>query len=180
MNRNILVGLTIILAGITGWSSTAAAQSAANIGGRTSITANLSVATTKPDVGEDFTALVLGALGAYTTESGRFEVGGGLTILGLFSDAVDGGIYNLTGQARVNSNPLGPEENVLVYLGGVVGVSFIDFDGFSDEIGIFGPKVGAEFYISPNTAIQIEDTFVGDTEGGVSNTLTVGFKLLFQ
>ena len=125
------------------------------------------------------TTLVLGAQAAYTTESARFEFGAGLTIFGIFS-SFDASAYSLTVQGRVNSNPLGPEENVLLYLGGVVGASFVEFDGANDEIGVFGPKIGAEFYISPNTAIQIEDVFLGDTEGGISNNLTIGVKFLFK
>lgn len=162
-----------------GWGTSAAAQNAVEIGGRSSVTANLSVTTTAPDDFDDSTTLLLGGLAAYTTEDARFEVGGGLTILGLFS-SFDASAVSLSGQARINSDALGPEENVLLYLGAVVGVAFIEVDGFNDEIGIFGPKVGAEFYFTPDMAFQVEDVLVGDTEGGVTNSLTIGLKLLFE
>jgi hypothetical protein len=183
MIRRQSLGITLLAAGFfaVGGSSTAAAQGATDIGGRFSITGNFSVATTKPDDFDESTALTLGVLGAYTTESGRFEVGGGLAILGLFTDPFDAAIYNLTAQGRINSNPLGPEENVLLYAGGVIGLGVIDTDIADDEeVGVFGPKVGAEFYVTPSMAIQIEDVFLGDTEDNITNNFTVGFKLLFN
>jgi hypothetical protein len=165
---------------VMAWTTTATAQGATEIGGKVSLTGNFSVVTTDPDGFDDTTAIILGGLGAYTTESGRFEFGGGLTILGIFT-AFDAATYDLTAQARINSDPLGPEENLLLYAGAVAGVGIIriDIDGGDDEVGIFGPKFGAEFYVTPKTAIQIEDTVLGDTEGGVSNALTIGFKLIF-
>jgi hypothetical protein len=51
-------------------------------------------------------------------------------------------------------------------------------DEDNGEFGTFGPKVCVEFYITPNMAIQIEDTFLWDTEGGTANNLTLGFKIL--
>lgn len=182
MLRRTSLGITLLTAGFLtlAGAPTAGAQGATEIGGKVSVTGTFSVATTKPDGFDDSTALIVGVLGAYTTESGRFEVGGGLNILGLFSDLADAAFYNLTGEARINSNPLGPEENVLLYAGGVVGLGIVRTDFGDDEVGVFGPKVGAEFYITPRMAIQIEDVFLGDTEDGISNNLTIGFKLLFN
>ena len=179
MTRNFNMIAAVLAVAALGWATSATAQNAVGIGGRTSITANLSLTTTAPDDFDDTTTLLLGGVGSYTTESARFEFGGGLTILGLFS-TIDASAVSLTGQARINSDALGPEENVLLYVGGVVGVSFIEVDGFNDEIGIFGPKVGVEFYVTPNIAFQVEDLLVGDTEGGVTNSLTIGVKLLFE
>ena len=45
---------------------------------------------------------------------------------------------------------------------------------------IIGPKVGAEFYITPDIALQIEDQFYFDSESGTTNNLTFGFKILFN
>ncbi|HEB89906.1 MAG TPA: hypothetical protein ENI85_10080 [Deltaproteobacteria bacterium] len=157
----------------------ASAQNAVGIGGRVSATAAFSVTTTAPDDFDDSTSLLLSGMAAYTTENARFELGGGLSVFGVFS-TVDASAWVLSAQGRVNSNALGPEENILLYLGGVVGAAFVEFDDANDELGVFGPKAGAEFYMSPNTAIQIEDVLLGDTEGGVTNNLTIGFKLLFQ
>ena len=179
MKPKTILQTAIVAVALVGLPLGAAAQNAVGIGGRVSATASFSVTTTAPDDFDDSTSLLLGGQAAYTTENARFEVGGGLTVLGVFS-TVDASAVVLSAQGRVNSNALGPEENVLLYLGGVVGVGFVEFDDANDEIGVFGPKIGAEFYMSPNTAIQIEDVLLGDTEGGVTNSLTIGFKLLFK
>ena len=161
-------------------AQTAHAGGAAEIGGKASVTAITTVTTYDPDDGDAQTTLILGGLGAYTTQSGRFEFGAGLTIGALFSDLADVAIYQISGQARINSDPLGPEENLLVYLGAIVGVGIIrgDFD-IDDEVGVFGPKIGAEFYVSPQTALQVQDAVLVDTESGVTNQLTLGIKFLF-
>jgi hypothetical protein len=171
----------ICVLGLVLAAQTASAQGAVDIGGKASVTALGSVTTIDPDEGEDVTALVLGGFGAYTTENGRFEVGGGLTIVGAFSDIGDAAIYSLTGQARINTDPLGPEENLLLYLGGIAGLGILRGDGnIDDEVGVFGPKAGLEFYVSPQTAIQVQEALLFDSEGGLSNQLTLGFKFLFN
>jgi hypothetical protein len=169
-----------------GWATTAH-SSAREIGGRISATGNFAVSSIDPDGGNnDTTAIIFGATGAYTTENGRWEFGAGLTIAGfllpsdLDSDTI---VYSPTVQARINSNPLGPEENVLVYGGAAVGLGIVRSDSpfvSDDEVGVFGPKAGLEFYVTPNAALQIEDVFLFDSDGGNSNTFTVGFKLLFK
>ncbi len=179
MRRESILHGAIAIAALLLLPLAASAQNAVGIGGRVSATAAFSVTTTAPDDFDDSTSLLLSGQAAYTTENARFEVGGGLSVFGVFS-TVDASAWVLTAQGRVNSNALGPEENVLLYVGGVVGAAFVEFDDVNDEIGVFGPKVGAEFYVSPNTAIQIEDVLLGDTEGGITNNLTIGFKLLFK
>ena len=171
----------ITLAGLVLAVSTANAQGASEIGGKVALTVLGSVTTIDPDDGEDVTALILGGTGSYTSESGRFEFAGGLTIVGAFSDIGDAAIYSLTGQARVNTDPLGPEENLLLYAGGIAGLGILRGDGNIDsEEGVFGPKVGMEFYLTPRTAIQVQEALLFDTAGGLSNQLTLGFKFLFD
>ncbi len=158
------------------------AQNAVEIGGKTSVTGLFSVTTVNPDDFDDQSTILFGALAAYTTESARYEVGGGLTIAGLIAED-DFTLYSLTLEGRVNSNALGPEENVLLYLGAIAGLGIVRGDGaldIDDEIGLFGPKGGLEFYVSPNSAIQIQDAVLIDTEKGVTNQFTIGFKVLFN
>ena len=162
----------------------ARAENAVGIGGRTSATASISAVHSEPDArGADSDTVLVSLLGAYTTQDARWEVGAGLQVLGLFTDIADFAVYSPTVQARVNSNALGPEENILLYLGAVAGLGVLRTDApgiEDDEFGVFGPKAGAEIYFAPNMAVQIEDQFTWDTEGGTTNNLTVGFKLLFN
>jgi hypothetical protein len=82
-------------------------------------------------------------------------------------------------QYRINSNLLGPEENIVLYLGGSAGVAV--FTGaISKTVGSFGPRVGLEYYISPRVALQLEDSFQFDTDSGKANAVTVGVKILFD
>ena len=180
MTKGLKLFVAVLTFAALCWSTNAVAQNAVGIGGRTSVTANFSLTTTEPDDSDVSNIVALNLLGAYTTESARFEYGAGLGVLAFSSDGADLSAVSLVGEARVNSDAMGPEENVILYIGGVAGVSFIDFDGANDEVGIFGPKFGAEFYITPNLAIQVEDTFVGDTEGGVTNRLAFGIKFIFE
>lgn len=162
-------------------ASAANAGGAADVGGKLNLTVLGTVTTIDPDGADDLTAVVLGGTAGYTTQSGRFEVAGGATIAGSFSDLADAAIYSLTGQARINSDPLGPEENLLLYLGGIAGVGILRGDGDIDsEEGTFGPKAGLEFYVTPNTAVQVQDAVLFDTAGGITNQLTLGFKFLFN
>jgi len=157
-----------------------------DIGGKASVSVIGTITTIDPDGGVDGTAVVVGGLGAYTTQNGRVEVGGGLTIASLIGEANNRDLelttYSLTGEARVNTDAMGPEENVILYVGGIAGLSIVDsnISGVDSEVGIFGPKFGGEFYFSPRTAIQVQDAVLFDTESGVTNQLTIGFKLLFD
>lgn len=164
-------------------SGTALAQNAVEIGGKTSITGLASLTTLDPDDGKNQSTLLLGGVGAYTTENARWEFGGGLTIAGIFGE-VDLALYSLTGQARINSNAFGPEENMLVYGGAIVGLGIVRGDSgpisLDDEVGLFGPKIGFEAYVSPRTAIQIQDAVLFDTEKGITNQFTIGVKVLFN
>ncbi len=114
MARNTMAVFAVLMIGILFSSGSAAAQNSIEIGGKTSLAADFSIATTNPDFGPKSTILVLSGLGAYTTKSGRFETGAGLTIPGLFSD-IDASIVQLTAQTRINTDLMGPEENVLFY-----------------------------------------------------------------
>jgi len=164
----------------------ATAQGPIDIGGKASISAIGTITTQDPDEGGEFTSIVIGGLGAYTTQDGRFEFGGGLTISSIIADAggqdFDFTTYSLTGEGRVNTNPMGPEENMIFYVGALAGLSLIDTNlpNVDEELGIFGPKFGGEFYVAPDMAIQIQDAVLFDTEKGVTNQLTIGFKLLFN
>lgn len=171
----------LVLLGVLFGAVAANAQGAVDIGGKTSVSILGSVTTIDPDGGEDVTALLLGGTGAYTTQDGRFEFAGGFTMVGSFSGIGDAAVYSLSGQARVNSDPLGSEENLVLYLGGIAGLGILRGDGDIDsEEGIFGPKAGMEFYVSPRTAIQVQEALLFDTAGGLTNQLTVGFKVLFN
>ena len=169
--------VAIIAIATLGTASSANAQKV-ELGGRTSITAFGAVIYVDPDASDDVTTLLIGGSANYTTENARFEGGLGVTFVGIFSDFGDVQTYNPIASARVNTNLLGPEENLLLYGGGVVGVSIIRGD-FEDEIGIFGPKAGVEFYVTPDVALQVEDQFLFDSEGGTQNVLQFGFKVLF-
>ena len=184
MHRNLTAVTTFLIISLACTAllgaSAATAQNAVDIGGKSSVTGLLSVTTVDPDVGNEQTTVLFGGLAAYTTEDARWEFGGGLTIAGLIGD-IDLALYNLTVQGRINSNAFGPEENFLVYLGAIAGVGIIRGDNnIDDEVGVFGPKLGAEFYVSPRTAVQIQDAVLFDTEDGISNQLTIGVKVLFN
>ena len=93
-----------------------------------------------------------------------------------------------TVSARVNSDPLGPDENVVVYAGGFLGFTsiFIDTGAFSDSETIFavGPRVGVEFYMSPTVAIQLQEELTiyggGDFVGDYQNRVSIGFRFLLN
>ena len=155
-----------------------------DIGGRTAISANFSLNTINADdLDDDINVIFFTTQLTRTTESGRFEFGGGLTVAGTITDDVETSTTTLSALARINSDPLGPEENIILYGGFLTGVTFIvfEFGDFEDddEVGAFGPKFGAEYYITPNVALQLEDTLIVDTEKNVTNTLAIGAKYLF-
>lgn len=52
----------------------------------------------------------------------------GLTIAGFFSDAGDFAFCVPSVQARINSDALGAEGNIIVYAGGVVGAGIVRSD----------------------------------------------------
>ena len=180
MIRRGLVGLALGVVGLVLFAGMAEAENALNIGGRKSATGLFSVVSSSPDQGGSSDTVLLGGNVAYTTLDARWEFAAGLTIAGFFANSGDLALYVPSVQARINSDPLGPEENILVYLGGVIGAGIVRSDAFDDELAVFGPKFGAEFYFSPRTAVQIEDQVLVGDDGGVTNTLSIGFKLLFK
>ena len=179
MRSSWKMGVGVVLAVALGWSGTAKSDPV-DIGGRVSVVGNLAVVSQRPDEFGDTDTLIIGTTLNYTTPDARFELGAGLQIIGLFGDDFDEiGLYTPSFQVRINSDLMGPEENVLVYLGFIAGATIIDSDILEDEIGVFGPKFGGEFYITPSVALQIEDQVLADTEDGVTNNFLVGFKYLF-
>ena len=190
MKNGALVSGLLLMASLVG-STQALAQGAIEIGGRTAITANFGVTTQNPDetAGVDIeTSIVnLGTNITRTTDDGRWEYGAGFTVTAIiididsdaFSDKTTVTLFTPSAQVRINTDLLGAEENFLVYAGFIAGVTIADYDSFDDEVGAFGPKFGAEYYFSQNMAVQLEDALLFDTEKGITNTLSLGIKLLF-
>lgn len=186
MNVLVAVGTAVVITTMM-FATTASASGELELGGRTAATANFSVLSNKPDDFSKSTTVILGATLTRSSADVRFEYGAGLSVAATLSDFVDVTLVTPSGQVRINSNLMGPEENILLYAGFLAGVTFIEIDAsgnaggekFTDEVGAFGPKFGAEYYFSSNLAIQLEDTVVFDTEKGVTNNLTLGVKLLF-
>ena len=108
MIRNTALSTIVLIGALLGWTTTAQAN-ALEIGGKTSLTTTLAITSIDPEGGNNDATLVSIALGGgYTTEDARFELGGSLVIIGLIPSSelnADTGIYNLTGQARINTNP---------------------------------------------------------------------------
>ena len=177
MSTFVVIAMTIAFA------SQASAQGAIEIGGRTAITGIFSVISSAPDGGGNSDTLLLGVTVTKTTSNARWEFGGGFSVIALLSKDVDFAAITPTGQFRINSNLMGPEENFLFFAGGVAGITFTDIETSSgsetDTLFVVGPKFGAEFYFAPNAAIQLEDTVLIDSDSGVTNNLTLGFKYLF-
>ncbi len=169
----------IVIAMTIAFASQASAQGAIEIGGRTAVTGIFSVISSAPDEGPDSDTVLLGITVTRTTANARWEFGGGFSVIAFLGDDFDATIFTPTGQFRYNSNFMGPEENILLFVGGVAGITFIDVNGFTDELFVVGPKFGAEYYFAPNAAIQLEDTVLIDSDSGVTNNLTLGFKYLF-
>lgn len=172
---SLIAGIALTLA----FASQASAQGGIDIGGKTAATIVFSVITNDPDPGDPTTAIIVGGTLTRTTADARWEYGAGLTVVGFLSDFGDVTLWTPSGQVRINSDLLGPEENLLAYVGFIAGVTIIDSDFGDDEVGAFGPKFGGEYYFSSNFAIQLEDALLFDTDDGISNTLTIGVKLLF-
>jgi hypothetical protein len=171
------IGLTFAL------TSQASAAGPLELGDRMAITANFSVSTIDPDELPETTVLTLASTITKSTADARWEYGGGFFLTAVLTDVADVTTFTPNVQIRINTDLLGPEENILAYVGFIAGVTFLDVDtdfgDFSDEVGSFGPKFGAEYYFSSNIAIQLEDSVLIDTDSGVTNTLMLGAKLLF-
>ncbi|MCP5043547.1 MAG: hypothetical protein GY944_21170 [bacterium] len=181
------VAIAIVLAVAT----QARAQEVHGVGGKTAITATLGVTTQNTgkvdDVEIETTLVNFGTSITRTTGDGRWEYGVGCTVTAMVvdvdSDALDEEtkvmLFTPSAQIRINSDLLGSQKNFLVYTGFVAGVTIADYDAFDDEVGVFGPKFGGEYYFTSNVAVQLEDKALFDTEKGFTNDLSLGIKLLF-
>lgn len=186
MNVLVAVGAAAVISTMA-IATTASASGELELGGRTAATANFSVLSNKPDDFSKSTTVIIGATLTRSTADVRFEYGAGLSVAATLTDLVDVTLVTPSGQVRINTDLMGPEENILLYAGFVAGVTFIeiDFSGneggekLTDEVGAFGPMFGAEYYFSSNLAVQLEDTVIFDTDKGVTNNLSLGIKLLF-
>jgi len=179
-----LVGIIASLAGATVLATTTATAEPIDIGGRIAIAANFSVTTLNyDDLDDDINVVFLTTTLTRTSESGRWEFGGELSVSGTITDDFEQSNTTLSGLARINTDPLGPEENIILYGGFLAGVTFVKLELFNedadDEVGAFGPKFGVEYYITPHIALQLEDTLIVDTDKNVFNTLALGAKYLF-
>jgi hypothetical protein len=178
------MSLFVVSAMLIAVVSQASAQGAIEIGGRNAATGIFSVIVNNPDGGSDTTAVLIGATASRTTSNARWEFGGGLTLVATLSDFLDLTIVTPSAQGRINSNLIGPEENILFYAGGLIGITFLNIKvkgegSFDDTLGAFGLRGGVEYYVSPDIAVQLEELLVFDSDGGVTNNLTLGIKLLF-
>jgi len=165
--------------------SSASAEGPIELGGKTAITANFGLTTLdQDDLDDPINVVILSTALTRTTASARFEYGVGLTVFAALTDGNEISSVTPSAQFRINSNLLGPEENIVVFAGilGGVTVTSVDIDGVgdeTDEVGAFGPKFGAEYYVTSNFALQLEDTLTFDTDDNVTNVLAIGVKLLF-
>ena len=155
-----------------------------DLGGRTAVSGNFSVVTINPEDLSTTSLIHVGSTLTRSSDDARFEYGIGLSVAGMLTDSGDITIVTPSVLARINSDLIGPDDNVLVYLGIVAGVSILEIDvkggsDTNDESGAFGPKFGAEYYWTSNIAFQIEDTITFDTDEGLTNNLTLGVKYLF-
>ena len=190
MKNGALVSIGLLAASLL-VSTQAVAAGAVEVGGRTAITANFGVSTQRPEKNagvEIETSIVnFGTNVTRTTDDGRWEYGAGFTVTAIiididsdaFSDKTTVTLFTPSAQVRINTDLLGPEENILLYAGFIAGVTIADYDAFDDEVGAFGPKFGAEYYFTSNIAVQLEDAFLVDTDKGITNNLSLGIKLLF-
>jgi len=155
-----------------------------DLGGRTAITVNASILN---DDVQDTTVTASGSV-ARTTENGRFELGVALVYLGfqLGSDEFDPtSVFVPSATVRINTNPLGAEENIVAYAGGQIGVAIVDSGGFSDERVSGGPRAGIEYYFTPDVALQAEylalmqEDPIDPDDVLVTNTILLGLRVLF-
>ena len=130
-----------------------------DLGGKTAVTIFGSVISTDDPFGDVSTILSGGIDGAWIMPSGRFEFGAGVVASGVLSDAVDIFFLAPSVSARVNTDPLGPDENVVLYAGGFMGFTSIFLDSDSETVFNIGPRVGVEFYVTPTVAVQLQEEF---------------------
>jgi len=134
------------------------------------------------------TILSGGIDGAWIMPSGRFEFGAGVVASGTVGGDFETFFLAPSVSARVNSDPLGPNENVVLYAGGFLGFTsvFISAPGFSDSETIFsvGPRIGVELYLTPTVAVQLREEFTiyggSDLTGDFQNRLSIGFRFLLN
>lgn len=154
----------------------ASAAGGIEIGGRSSATGVMAITTDTPENGSATTDALIGGIYTKTSANARFDYGLGMT-LNLGEDFT---AFTPSVQARINSNLMGSEENILLYGGGVFGISFVDIDGFTDELVTYGLKAGLEYYFSADIALQVEDQLLfNDSNDDNINTITLGIKVLF-
>ncbi len=189
--RRMCPGVTVFIAALFAFAARASASGAIDLGGRTAVTANFSATVQKPgeSAGVDVrnTIITLGTSFTRTTADARWEYGAGFTVVAFVAetdspdqnDTITTATYTPSLQVRINSDLLGPEKNFLVYAGFIAGVTIIDFEFLDDEVGVFGPKFGAEYYFSSSLALQLQNDLLFDTEKGITNNLSFGVKLLF-
>lgn len=176
-------GAALVAAGSLWISGTAGAEPV-SLGGRTAATVNASILN--DDIQD--TTITASASVSRVTPSGRFEFGASFVYIGfqIGADDVDPtSIFVPSGTLRVNTNPMGPEENIVAYLGGQIGVAILESE-FLDEARVAGgPRAGIEFYITPDVALQAEylallqEDPIDPDEVLVTNTILLGLRVLF-
>lgn len=116
------------------------------------------------------------------------EVGGSFAVTGTFGGDFEFALYFLGATYRYNLDPIGPEENIILYGGANLGVSIFTLNGGgldqTEASASGGPRFGAEYYFTPTIAVQLEDS-IAITEDPINdgaqvvNTLALGVRLLF-
>lgn len=130
--------------------------------------------------------LVVGTDVTYITPRARFELGGGLRVIGLLAGPALLAGYAPYATARINTNLFGAEKNMLFYGGINVGAVIFTVDaGDEDESAVGfagGPRFGFEYYLSPRLALRADNTVTvsdGIDTIAVSNTFSIGARILF-
>lgn len=181
MNRRCTwAALALFLA----WVGPANADAPLELGNRIAVSGSFSVTFADPEPLGQTRLYSFGSTLTRSSADARFEYGIGLAVAAKVTDARKIAIVTPSAQIRMNSDWLGPRENVLAYAGLVAGVSLLDVDvdgghDLEDESGAFGPKFGVEYYVFDDIAIQFEDTLLFDTNQGLMNSVTLGLKYLF-
>ncbi len=133
-------------------------------------------------------AILVGSLDfSYITLSARYEAGLGVRAVGLLAGPAVLAAYFPYVTGRINSNLFGAEENMLLYIGGNLGVSIFTIDVDEDDERAYafagGPRFGYEYYVNPHIAIRVDNTVtIGkgiEDSIAVSNTFSIGARLLF-
>ncbi len=123
--------------------------------------------------------------GSYILKDGHNEFGAGLNMLGIFGGEIEFGIYILRSSYRFNFTPIGPDQNIVFFVGADLGVAIFAGDGIDTEASASGgPKFGVEYYFTPKVALQIQDTITiaeDYTDDGVValNLIALGVRVLF-